>query len=183
MLKPFCRSQIFLVSLITAALHSGCGVLVGNVKPTTEHDEQYHLMDIAAEEPGWKLLSPPSSSSDESHSDVAYQSEKTASIISLTSACGKGPETESNDLKHYTDLLLMGFNSTESKTERALQLGRQDALETTVEGTMNHEPTRVRTVVLKKDLCVYDLMYISRPVNFSVHENLFSRFVNSFRPR
>ena len=44
------------------------------------------------------------------------------------------------------------------RDERPLQIQNIPALETTIEGKLNGEPTRIRAVVVKKQSCVYDLM-------------------------
>ena len=159
---------------------NGCGLLVGNVKPVDEKDEGYRTLDLTKENPDWiKLNSDTSSTKDES--DISYQSKKTATIISLNSACRKSNEDTDNDLNHFTKLLLLGISDISEKTEKPLTVANTPALETTVQGKMGDEVMRLRTVVLKRSDCLYDLMFIARPENFSIHESDFGKFVTSLR--
>ena len=56
-------SHPFLIVLAAASLFavgtlSGCGVLIGNVKPVDEKSEAYGVMDLSKESPEWRKLDP-----------------------------------------------------------------------------------------------------------------------------
>jgi hypothetical protein len=164
-------------------LAPGCA-LVGNVKPIDEKSETYQVDDLSKGLGDWTKLPPQSGgSSDSSSSDVAFQSQKTASIISLNSACRPSFETEHRDLKTFTNLLFLGISEVTQRNERDLTLQSVPALETTLKGKLNDEEMMLRTVVLQRGECVYDLMYVSRPEHFAENEADFSRFVDSLKLR
>lgn len=166
---------------------SGCGLLVGNVKPVEEKAENYGVLDLSLGSSEWKKLSSSSSDSKNSSptsseiSDVAFQSSHTASIISLNSSCRPSYESSSQDLKEFTKLLFMGISNISKKSERELILQELPALETTILGKLNGESMMLKAVVLRKRDCVYDLMMIARPNLFQKSEGEFERFVASLR--
>src|SRR5262249_5978136 len=119
-------------------------------------------------------------------SDVAYQSKKTASVISLNSACRPSnikPENKSveADLRSLTDVLLLGAHDVTLRDEREATVQGTPALQTTMRGSMNGEEVMIRTVVLRRKTCIYDLVYVARPNTFATNEQDFSHFVSSLR--
>ena len=112
---------------------------------------------------------------------MTYQSQKTASIISLNSACRKRIEDTAKSLKSFTDQLILGFTDVHSRKERNLAIDQIPALETTVQGKLDNEDMILRTVVLHHKDCIYDLMHISRPKNFKTQETTFSQFTSSLK--
>lgn len=198
-------SRHFLQLLVLAAFGSigafgsGCGLLFGNIKPVAEKSNDYRVMDLHKENADWTRLPASeerqaagiedSQSATEADpnvdiSDVSYQSSKTASIISLTSTCrprqGSAPASEFR-LQEYMRQLLLGFSEVKKKEEKKVTAAGQEALESTIRGSMSGRPMVIRAVVLQRSECIYDLMFIARPDHFSVHETDFTKFVDSFR--
>jgi hypothetical protein len=172
---------------------SGCSLFFGNVKPVEEKSESYGFLDLSKTNPDWVRLDPKtslevdetSSPSPESEiSDVVFQSKNAASIISLNSAC-KSYKTsgETLPLKTLTNELLLGISEVSYRDETPLTMEGSPALQTTIQGKLNGENMKLRTVVLQKLNCVYDLMYVARPEHFNAGEPDFSRFVSSLRLR
>ena len=177
---------------------SGCSVIIGNIKPVDEKAHNYVIANLERDAPlKWKKLTdvqmadPNSPEEDKAVSkeayssevsDLAYQSKKNASIVSLNTACRSARVIEQT-LPEITRSLLLGMGDVTENDQKPLQLQGVEALETTVQGRMSGQTTKVRTVVLKKDSCVYDLMYVSRPEQFPVHEEDFAAFVSSLRLR
>jgi hypothetical protein len=180
------------------AISSGCSVVVGNVKPIEEKSTEYGVMDLRHISPDWKKLDPAKTAAQSESvkeqdvsptevSDVAYQSKSTASIISLDSACRLAPDASrpgaERDLKSLTDLLLLGITDVTLREERGMEIQKTPALETTITGKLNGESMQIRTVVLKRQNCVYDLVYMSRPQYFERQLSDFSHFVASLKLR
>jgi hypothetical protein len=190
-----------LLSMVLLTVSSGCSVVVGNVKPLEEKSTEYGVMDLSHLSPDWKKLDPAKTAAQSESvkvqdvsptevSDVAYQSKSTASIISLDSACravpdaaGSGRPGAERDLRTLTDLLLLGITDVSLREERGMEVQKNPALETTITGQLNNEPMKLRTVVLKRQNCVYDLVYMSRPQYFDQHLSDFSHFVASLKLR
>ena len=184
----FRRSLHNFMPIIAAALLaslSGCATLLGNVKPVDQKSEQYGVADLSRSNSEWTRVdsgNPPENTNVPSEiSDVAFQSKRTASIISLNSACRTGRETEERDLRTVTNLLFLGITDVSLRSERNVSVQETPALETTVQGKMNGQDMMLRAVVLRRGSCIYDLMYLARPNFFPVHEADFSQFVASLR--
>lgn len=173
-----------LVLLTAMTWTTGCSVLVGNVKPVEDKSDHYRIMDLSRDDHDWTRFE--SNDKDEDHertdiTDFSYQSKSTASIISINTACREGGNHGSKSLREYTRELLLGISDQNSFDEHDTDVNGTPALETTIEGKLNPRLVKIRTVVLQKDDCVYDLMYIAKPELFVRHEALFSRFVHSLR--
>lgn len=180
------------VSFLTLA---SCSTIVGNVKPVDEKSDRYWIADLSEDQPTiWKKLDAAQllpkdaqigTDSDAFSSEVtdfAFQSKKTAAIISLNSSCRKGRGAPS-ELKPYLRELLLGLTDMSEQTETATRVAGVPAIEGIVAGKMGGEKTKIRAIVLSKHDCIYDLMYISRPDRFPTHEGDFNRFVSSLRLR
>jgi len=200
LLKPssFALSGALALLTLSAQLFlSGCSVVVGNVKPLDEKSTEYGVMDLSRSNQDWKKLDPAKTAAQGESvkvqdvnptevSDVAYQSVSTASIVSLDSACrAADPEKPypERDLKTLTDLLLLGITDVTLREERGMEVQKTPGLETTIQGKLNGEPMKLRTVVVKRQNCVYDLVYMARPQFFEKQLVDFSHFVASLRLR
>ncbi|MBC7387212.1 MAG: hypothetical protein H7301_13755 [Cryobacterium sp.] len=174
---------------------SGCSTLVGSVKPVDEKSEHYGVLDLAKEQPAvWKKLNDQQLQPRDAQigtnkdafssevTDFAFQSVKTAAIISLNSSCRKG-RGRITELKPYLRELFLGMTDKSEQEQIETTVDNTPALERTVEGRMAGEETKIRAFVLSKTDCIYDLMYISRPNRFETHAADFNRFVSSLRLR
>lgn len=174
---------------------TSCSTIVGNIKPVDEKSNTYEIADLSKEKPLlWKRLDAAQllpkdaqiGTNGEAFSsevtDFAFQSTKTAAIISLNSSCRKG-RASSADLAPYLRELFLGMSEVTEHSEKTTQVAGVSALEGIVAGQMAGERTKIHAFVLTKSECVYDLMYISRPDHFPTHENDFNHFVSSLRLR
>ena len=183
--------NVIFITLLVLAL-SSCSTLVGNVKPIDQKSQQYSISEPSAHI--WQKIDPttlvsdkakfdPTSSTYSSEvTDLTFQSKKTAGIISLNSSCRQG-RAEEKDLDLITRELLLGITHVTLRTDESISIQNTPAMQTTVQGKIAGALTRIRTVVLSKDECIYDLMYVSTPEQFKVHEDDFNRFVSSLRLR
>ncbi len=184
-----------LFGIVTFLTLSSCSTLVGNIKPVDEKSDRYQIVDLAKEQPTlWRKLSAASLQPKDAQigtnadafssevTDFAFQSVKTAAIISLNSSCRKGRGAAA-ELTPYLNELLLGITDISEKTETTLEVAGVPAAQEIVAGRMAGESTKIQALVLAKNDCVYDLMYISRPDRFSTHEADFNRFVSSLRLR
>jgi hypothetical protein len=204
-MNPFARkklcSQLLKLTLGLAVFTafglgaSGCGVFIGNVRPEDSKSDAYGISDLSKENLDWVKLDPKKSNGDEAYdpnttptevSDVAYQSKKTSSVISINSACRANREAPANksvdqDLRDLTDILLLGGTDVTLRNEDHVTLQGTPALETTILTKINQEKVQIRAVVLRRKTCIYDLLYVSRPEVFTINEPAFTHFVASLR--
>jgi hypothetical protein len=189
---PFLKVATISVMIMTV---SACSTLVGNVKPVDQKSTDYGVLDLARENPAvWKKLSEAQLQPKDAQigtnktafsseiTDLAWQSQKTFGIISLNTSCREGRPT-ANDLKPYLRELLLGISDITEREESTRQVSGQEALQAIIAGKMAGESTKIKALVLAKENCIYDLMYISRPERFNAHDADFNRFVSSLRLR
>jgi hypothetical protein len=173
------------LSITLSGTLSGCSVFFGNVK-VEEKSNAYGILDLSKKDPEWSPLE-----SDTIHDptamplsgvpDVSYQSNKTAAIISINSACKNYPDDRKEDLSALTHELLMGISDILYFQEKPLVVNDIPALQTTIEGKLNQETMKLQTVVIRHGRCVYDLLYVTRPGKFNTDEETFSSFVSSLK--
>jgi hypothetical protein len=198
---PHFLHSAYLLALMLLIFSPGCSLLIGNVKPIAEKSHEYEYLNLARESKDWTKLedeeSVPSTQdqkvsklnaepkSDESDSndtnDVAFQSQSSASIISINSACRQRIEDTTLDLRSFTQELLLGVVLVTEKQEVQLTVSGLSALETTAQGLLNGQAVKIRTVVLRREDCIFDLMYVARPDRFIIKESEFKKFVQGFK--
>lgn len=168
------------VCAVVLALGS-CSVLVGNVSPVAEKSDDYGILDLSNQDPDWTKLDS-AQSDDATITDISYQSKKTASTITLNSACKESLKLRSQTLSSYTKSLFLGLSHIDYKEEKEIILPNgTPALQTTVRGKLNREYVMLRAIVFKKESCLYDLLYVARPNYFKTQESTFTQFVHSLR--
>ena len=186
--KTFLRYLSYTICpVLVLAQFSSCALLIGNVKPVDEKSQRYKTVDLSKDNGDWAKLGKekpvanvPNPESSES-SDIAFQSKRTSSIISLDSACRPTHATEPPDPHEVTRELLMGITEVSQKEEKELTIQNLPALETTVRGKLGNDATQIRAIVLRRKECVYNLMYVARPEHFDEQAAEFDRFVASLK--
>ncbi len=183
----------YFISLLIFILlfQTGCSLLFGNIRSEDEKSTTYRIADLSKTNPDWLKLDPKSindtvnvdgNSSGNGVSDVLFQSQKTASIISMNSTCRTSEKKEERQsLRELSRELLLGISDITSQVEKSLTLQNTKALQTTIKGKMNHEEMTLRTIVLQYSHCIYDLMYVTRPEHFEENESDFNHFADSLR--
>ena len=172
-----------LLTLTTFLSQTGCNLLVGNIKPVDEKSSTYSILDLSSLGPEWVKTGAKTESSDSGVPDEVYQSQKTSSVISVNSVCKSYKPDQQQDLNELTHQLLLGISEITSREDKKLIIDRVPALQTTIQGKLNNETVLFRTVVLQKNNCIYDLIYVSKPDHFKINEGDFSKFVSSLRLR
>lgn len=165
--------------------------MIGNIKPIDEKSEAYGVLDLSKQRPEeWQRLdlSAVADSKDPDAkatevSDVVYQSKKNASTISLNSACRQNAQYSDSlkGLRDLSNLLFFGISDIMQRDENQLSIQGTPALQTTVRGKIKSEDIMIRTVVLHRHSCIYDMVYLTPPDRFKNNETDFSQFVASLR--
>lgn len=186
-----CKTSALIAALaIFSALSQGCGLIFGGDQRVDNKSHDYTVVRLDRDPSSqWRLISSEPAAenpSSEENADVAFEHKKTGAIISLNSVCREYRDASLEELSHY---LLMGLNTRGDVALRDLQIDGVKALESNVDAAMNERkpsgesgeyPVRVRTVVLRKAGCTYDLMYIARPRYFAQEASAFERFLKGF---
>lgn len=131
---------------------------------------------VAAPPPGWHQLRL-------AGNDLAYVSDDKAHSIALNATC---ENHEDPPLEVLTQHLLLGFTDRENKKTEALKLDGREALRSWYTAKLDGIPVDLDLVVMKKDGCVHDFVYLS-PVDRgdqqrSVFEKVLQEFHAEHRP-
>jgi hypothetical protein len=172
------------VVFLSLSFNSGCSVskmLVGQVDPVDQKSSSIQITAVELIDPNWKRINiSENSNSSNDMPDRAWQSTKTASVISLNSACRQiNDEAQGYSemgLKEITSDLLSQWRDLEHKTERELTISGYHAFETTAEGFYFDRKRKFQTLVVKTPTCVYDLIFLSPPKNFNQDLVTFQKF-------
>lgn len=110
--------------------------------------------------------------------DLAYENAETGAIISLNSLCRKYTDAS---LEILTDNLVRGIGSRQVLNRKEVDIDGAKAMDTLFEGEVDKVPLHIRTVVLKKNDCTYDFIYVSIPKREGASGQAFDSFLASFR--
>jgi len=172
-----------LLLFLVISFCSGCAVLFGNIKPSAKKSDDYKVLDLSQLSSTWVLIS---NSEDLSNpesldtSDIAYQSKKDSSIISLNSICQNSHNKISN-MEYFSNQLFHGIINQRQKNIRPLKVSGTSAIETTLTGELNKKTVKLRAIIIKQKECIFDLLYISTPKSFQTNEKVFEKFSNSLK--
>ncbi len=114
---------------------------------------QYH---IGAPGPGWQKISIKGA-------DLAWLQKETGSIILINSSCKSSDEAP---LEALTAHLLIGMTEQEVIEQKHIPLSDREALESLITVKVDGVPQKMKILVLKKDYCVYDIVFSSPPEAF-----------------
>ncbi len=115
---------------------------------------------------------------DSMKADLAYENPNTGAIISLNSLCRKYTNTT---LDSMTNNLVRGIENRMVLDRKEKKIDGADALDTLFEGTVDNVRLNIRTIVLIKNSCTYDFIYVVMPKREADSRSAFDSFVSSFR--
>jgi hypothetical protein len=160
-----------LVSLATTALlllASGCATTNGSFKAgwftRTIHLEgpagrssQTLRYRTGPAQAGWGIGPAPPG-------DFAYYNASLGATVYADSSCGK--KYDDSPLTVLSNHLTMGFEDVEQVDQSAGELSGRGSLERISKANLDGVPVMLATTVVKKDICVFDLILIARPDSF-----------------
>jgi hypothetical protein len=128
----------------------------------------------------FRIPSPPASWErlDVSHAALAFRDRGNESTIALNARCGA--DSEDVPLASLTQHLFITFTDREVLREEVVPFDDREALHSEVLAKLDGVPKRFDVWVMKKDGCVYDLLYIARPEAHEAGLEAFHRFVQGF---
>ncbi|MEM6787287.1 MAG: hypothetical protein AAF715_07175 [Myxococcota bacterium] len=121
-------------------------------------------------DPSWKRI-------DHSHA-LAYRHEPHQSTIMVHARC----DVPSDDvpLMALKNHLFLQFTEREVHAEEVVPFDGREALHTELTASLDGVPMRYDVWVLKKDGCVYDLLYAAPPERFGAGRGSFRALVDGF---
>jgi len=110
--------------------------------------------------------------------DLAYENPETGAIISLNSLCRK---YNNATLESLTKNLVRGIHNKKLLSQNPVSVNNASGQDSFFEGMVDGVKINLRTVVLKKDYCTYDFIYVVIPDRERNDRKDFDRFVASFQ--
>jgi hypothetical protein len=106
--------------------------------------------------------------------DVAYRDEAHEGSVLFDVRCG----ARDNDapLPSLTEHLIMGTTARDVQSEETIPFDGREALHTRMTAKLDGVPMQYDLYVMKKDECVFDLVYVAPPDRFALGAPAFERF-------
>lgn len=150
--------------LAMAALLCGCGA----VHQARRMEGHFHL---AKPGEGWKRVRP-------GGADKAWYNAALSATIYADSNCGV--RFEDGELSELATHLTFGIARGEPLEERGLVVDGREGLLRIVRGSLDGVAVQIAALVLKKDRCVYDMVYVAPPSVFDQGMPTFEAMVRGF---
>jgi hypothetical protein len=112
-----------------------------------------------------------------SGADLAFRDDRHRGSVLIDVRCGE--RDGDAPLSVLTEHLIMGTTERSIETQATIPFDGREAMRTTLDAKLDGVPMRYDIYVMKKDGCVYDLVYVAPPEPFVAGEPAFERFVGS----
>ena len=174
--------KVISFGILTSSFISGCGLFFGSVKNPEIKSSDYKYEKLDRDSKLWRKIQTGAARNETEgaseqipdKADVAFENIPTGSIVSLNSVCGtQRPKT----LEELSDQLIMGIPNSKILSRQITKVSGEDALDTLLE---IETKVKIRTFVMKKALCTYDLMLVTRSGFYDQVNPDFERFVKGF---
>jgi len=109
---------------------------------------------------------------------LAYHDRASGGSIEVHAQCGR--DADDVPLSALTNHLLIGFTEREVKLEQTLPFDGREARHTVVYAKLDGVPLALDAFVLKKDGCVYDLVFVVPPAQHEANADTFAKFAAGF---
>lgn len=110
---------------------------------------------------------------------LSFHDKATGGSVNVYGRCGK--DGDDVPLTALTNHLLIGFTERDFKEQKVVPLDGREAMHSVVHGKLDGVPIALAIYVLKKDGCVYDLVWVAPPDRFDGGLNEFDAFVAGFQ--
>jgi hypothetical protein len=121
--------------------------------------------------PSWQQLSA-------DHAALAFRNPADEATIGVNARCGT--EAEDVPLGSLTQHLFIRFTERQIERQEVVPFDKREAMHTILEAKLDGVKLKFDVWVLKKDGCIYDLMYMAPPDRYGRGSQEFSRFVSGF---
>jgi hypothetical protein len=146
--------SIALAALLLVHLMASCATKKSYVNSVFQKDRaRYHVKPPG---PGWSPVRIP-------EADLAWVNEASGSSLLVNSMCKNAGDAP---LLALTGHLLIGMTDQKVNSQNTLPWSGREALETDVLVKIDGVPRRLMTFVMKKDACIYDIVFAAPPTKF-----------------
>ena len=167
--RPFALRDAALGTALLVASMAGCGG--GGLQAGTYRGEGYSFR-IGEVPPAWTPI-------EVSDAALAWRDPSAGGTAVVNARCDR--DGEDVPLASLTQHLFLRFTDREVTTEETVPFDGREALHTVLTAKLDGVPKSFSVWVLKKDGCVYDLVYIAEPEGFGPGAAAFDRFARGFR--
>jgi hypothetical protein len=108
--------------------------------------------------------------------DLAYRDQPREGSVLFDVRCGRSADAP---LTVLTEHLIMGTTDRDFVHQETLPFDEREALHTLMRAKLDGVPMQYDIYVMKKDLCVFDLVYVAPPAQFTVGAADFERFATA----
>ncbi len=174
--------QLLLVPVVL--LLGGCSVLVGNIRPSEQDAARTHerKLEIPPLQAPWVEV--PKPTSEQGGSDTSWQHSATGSTLSFTSGCRKvsaDPEEGTLELDRLSSAMTGGLTQVTRRRKRETRLHDSPAVESIIEGNLQGRSIVIRTLITRKQSCVYDVTLVSLKRFFDETSLTFDDWISRMR--
>jgi hypothetical protein len=155
------------LSLIFIALSSACVSV--NLGAGKGPERSQHVIFSAPGGPFQLLKS--------TQADAAWQNFSNGNSISYLSTCN---ESSDPSLETATDEMISVLGNTKTLSQKSYMFDSRAALDTEAEAKVEGVPTKMRTLVYKKNGCLYTLSFLGVTKTFDQDQKYFDTFVKGF---
>lgn len=164
----------FIFCAIATLMLTACAIIFPD--RTAPKSASYNV--TPPDSPWQKVAAGEASGTDSLKADLAYENPETGAIISLNSLCRKYNDTP---LESLTKNLVRGIQNKKLISQKNIAINNAEGQDSLFEGTVDDVKINLRTVVLKKDYCTYDFIYVVIPSRERNDRSDFENFVASFQ--
>lgn len=109
--------------------------------------------------------------------DLAYLHEADGTTLLINSKCENAEDAPLNALTFH---LLIGMTEQKIIEQKPRASSDREGLETTAEAKLDGVKRKMRMFVLKKDMCIYDVVLSARPGNFDQAVSVYEAVMTGF---
>jgi hypothetical protein len=109
---------------------------------------------------------------------LAYHDRASGGSIEVHAQCGR--DADDVPLVALTNHLLIGFTERDVKLEETVPFDGREARHTVVHAKLDGVPLALDAWVLKKDGCVYDVVFVVPPAQHAANADAFAKFARGF---
>ncbi len=119
---------------------------------------------------GWQIMEAPGT-------DLAMQDTRSQAQIAVSASC---PAREAGPLPALTRHLFFGVRELKRVRQEPIQLDGVAGLDTEITGELGGVPVQVRSVVIRRGECLYDLLFVASPETFTDQSVDFDAFLQGW---
>jgi hypothetical protein len=113
--------------------------------------------------------------------DLAFRDDVREGSVLFDVRCG--PRDDDVPLSVLTEHLIMGTTEREIGRQETIPFDSREAMHTVLRAKLDGVPMQYEIYVMKKDGCVYDIVYVAPPAHFAEGAAEFERFSEGVRAR